>query len=54
MNGVITPAYASAGNVSVNFTGDITVRNDEDIEVFAEKVRSVMMDVYQNVGFRSV
>ena len=52
VNGMVTPAPATtnAPNLSINFTGDINVRNQDDINNFSEKVREVILDVYKNLA----
>ena len=35
---------------TLDFTGDINVRNQDDINNFSEKVREVILDVYKNLA----
>ena len=51
VNGRITPApTTNSPNLSINFNGNIAVRNDEDFEIIKSTVKEVIMESYKNLS----
>jgi len=51
VNGRITPTPPTTSpNLSINFNGNIAVRNDEDFEIIKSTVKEVIMESYKNLS----
>lgn len=51
VNGRITPTPTTTSpNLSINFNGNIAVRNDEDFEIIKSTVKEVIMESYKNLS----